>query len=198
MKRIGAAVLLAVLASGCKEKPKAQLPIAPEPSAPREAAWALTLPKLDAYLKYQRTLLVQAGKLPPPQWDGGPLKAYEEPSIEVKANVDERARIEAGLTPEEIEKIEQMLSRVASKRLTGRMMGVTEKDAMPPIDPTLSPEMQAALSSHDKLRKATLDLPEERADFGSANVDVLLQREDEVLKNWALLLQVPELAEKRK
>lgn len=199
MKRIGAAVLVVAFGAGCKEKPQAALPPLPEQTALAESdAWKLTLPKLDAYLQYQRTLLVQAGKLPAPAWDGGALKAWEEPSIAVKADLDERARTMAGLSSEEVEKIEAMIARVATRRLTGRMMGLDDKSLPTPIDPTLSPEGQAAAIAQDSLRKQTREMPDERRDFGPANVDVLLQREEEVLKNWALLLEVPELAEKRK
>lgn len=200
MNRIGWAVLALLAVAACKDKPSMQLKEAPDPALqpPKAPEWALTLPMLDGYLKYQRTLLVQAGKLPAPAWDGGGLKAFEEPTIAQKASADERARAEAGLSPDDVEKIENLLASVASKRMTARVMGISEKDVPPPIDPTLDPQMQEVQAAQASIRARMLDLPEERKTFGSANVDVLLKREDELIKNWALMLEVPELAEKRK
>ena len=191
------------LISACKNKPEPATPLAVEAGRQQaaEQKWALSLPMVDGYLRYQRTLLVQAGKIPVPAWDGG-LKAYEEPTVEQKASLDERARVEAGLSPEDVVKIEAMLSRVSARRMTYRLMKMDEKmPSLPevdPDDPTKGVELETAIKNQAKLRKSIKDLPDEREAFGSANVDVLLQQEDELLKNWGLMMQVPELAKARR
>lgn len=199
MNRVWPLLLGLVLISACKSKPAPLLPLGTDAGGVEaEAAgeWTLTLPMVDGYLRYQRTLLVQAGKLSAPPWDGG-LKKFEEPSVEQKADLDERARVEAGLTPEDVQKIEAIVSRVSARRLTYKMMKLDEK--MPdlpdpdPEDPTKGVELTQAIETQTKLKKAMEDLPEERQAFGSRNVDVLLKREEEVLRNWALMMEVPEL-----
>lgn len=211
---IRCALIALPLLCACKSKPAAVPPPAPvaQDGAARPERWALSLPMLDGYLRYQRTLLVQAGKAAPPAWDGG-LKKYEEPSIEQKADLDERARVEAGLAPDDVVQIEAMLSLVSARRLTSRLMKLDE--AMPP-EPEPEPEPDAepeeprpamglethaeasiALATQAKLKKTVQELTEERATFGSRNIDVLLQREEELLKNWELMMEVPELSKRR-
>jgi len=198
------ALLGLALSAGCKGKPAVPAEAAPPPvqAQPTEGpSWALTLPMLDGYLRYQRTLLTQAGKLPPPVWDGG-LKNFEEPTVEQKADLEERTRLEAGLSPDDVLKIEAIVSAVASRRLTYRMMKLDEQlpelPAPDPEDPTKGVELAKALESHGKLRKAMVDLLEERQTFGTRNIDLLLEREDELLKNWGLMLEVPELSKTRR
>ena len=207
---IRCALIALPLLCACKSKPAAVPPPAPvaQDGAARPERWALSLPMLDGYLRYQRTLLVQAGKAAPPAWDGG-LKKYEEPSIEQKADLDERARVEAGLAPDDVVQIEAMLSLVSARRLTSRLMKLDE--AMPPEpEPDAEPEeprpamglethaeASIALATQAKLKKTVQELTEERATFGSRNIDVLLQREEELLKNWELMMEVPELSKRR-
>src|SRR4051812_48638753 len=91
---VRAALALAglILLAGCKEKPRPAEALVADAGAEAEPeGWALTLPKLDAFLGYQRALMVQAGKLTPATWDGG-LQAYVEPDVEERANFDARAR----------------------------------------------------------------------------------------------------------
>ena len=49
-----------------------------------------------------------------------------------------------------------------------------------------------------QMKKTVVDMADERQQFGTKNIDVMLQREDELLQNWSLMMQVPELAEKRR
>lgn len=198
MKRIGWALALWMLGSGCKDKPAVTLKEAPAPAAPDPEAWALTLPKLDGYVRYQRALLVQAGKVAAPAFDGGALKQFDPQTIEQRATADEHARAQAGLTEEDVVRIEEMVSAVAAKRLTARMLGFSDKLPPPELPPDATQEQQAAMLAQTNLRKSALNLPEERQRFGDANIDLLLKREDQLLGNWALMLEVPELAEKRK
>lgn len=188
------------LICACRDKP---VPAAADAAPAGQAAsgpagWALSPPMLEGYLRYQRTLLVQAGKLQPPRWDGG-LKSFEEPSVEQKASLDERARLEAGLTVEDVLKIEAMLSKVSARRMTARLMHMDEQMPAAPVldpdDPSRGADLEKALKTQANLKKLVQDLPDEREAFGTANIDVLLRREDELLKNWGLMMQVPELAQ---
>jgi hypothetical protein len=182
VNRVRPALLLWVLLLGCKEHPPATVTAPQTLDAPsRPAQWVLTLPMLDGYLRYQRTLLVQAGKLAPPPWDGG-LKPFVEPTVEEKAELDERSRREGGLTTDDVEKIEQMVSVLASRRLAARTSG--EEAPMPP---------GLARAPDDTMpRPKSKSLDDERRRFGDASIDVLLKREAEVLKNWSLLMGLPE------
>lgn len=190
---------------GCKGKPAGMVAIeaTPAAAAAEPERWTLTRPMLDGYLRYQRTLLIQAGLLKASAWDGGSLKKFEDPSVEQKASLDERARLEAGLSPDDVLKIEAMLSRVASRRLTYRLMRMDEtmpEVPMPdPDDPAKTEDMAKGMAIQAKQMKKTVeDMAAEREQFGTKNIDVMLQREDELLQNWSLMMQVPELAEKRR
>lgn len=203
VNRVGVALMGLALMSACKSKPAPAAPITPQVTdeKPASEAWALTLPMVDGYLRYQRTLLVQAGKLEAPAWDGG-LRVFEEPSVEHKANLDERARLEAGLTPDDVLKIEAMLSQVSARRLTFRMMKLDERmPAIPqpdPDDPTKGVELEQSMATHERLTKSMKDLSDEKETFGAANIEVLLKREEELLKNWALMMHVPDLANRKR
>jgi hypothetical protein len=182
-------LLIVALMSACKNKAAPAAP--PTPAALREQAdagpWVLTLKMLDGFLGYQRTLLLQAGKMREAVWDGG------SPSIEQKANLDEEARLAAGLTPDDVLKIEAMLSRVAAKRITFRLMRLDEALPGLPADPDAK-----AAEAQEALKKSIADLAAEREAFGSGNIDALLAREEELLKNWGLLMDVSELAPRKR
>jgi hypothetical protein len=204
VKRICLTLSALALISACKGKPAPAVPDAAtaEQVEASPGGWTLTLPMVEGYLRYQRTLLVQAGKIPVVPWDGGLKKFEEEPSVEQKATLDDRARLEAGLTPDDVMQIESMLSRVSARRMTYQMMKMDER--MPdlpepdPNDPTNGADLAKALETQTRMKKAMQDLPEEREMFGSRNIDVMLQREEELLKNWALMMQVPELAQQKR
>lgn len=202
VNRICLALVGLALISACKRGPEPMLPDASE-AAPERAGlevWTLTPKMVDGYLRYQRTLLVQAGRISVPAWDGG-LKQFDETAtIEQKATLDERARMEAGLSPDDVLKIEAMLSRVSARRVSYRMMRLDEKTpTLPepdPDDPTKGAELEKSLQDRLRLKKAMEDLPEEREAFGSHNIDALLQQEEELLKNWGMMMGVPDLAPK--
>ncbi len=200
MNRFWLVLVGLALLSGCKSRARADAgtvaEAAVQPVAPTN--WVLTPAMLEGYVGYQQALLVQFGKATPPKWDGG-LKAFEDPGIEAKANVDELARKRAGLTADDVVQIEAMVSRVASRRMTYRLLG---GDAPKPgaDDPELlanQPELAQAIAMQEKMQKDQQALREEREQFGSRNIDVLLTREGPLLKNWALMMGVPELAETR-
>ncbi len=202
MTRICLALMGLALICACKGKAASEEPIAAQAARVQRdpVEWALTQPMVDGYVRYQRTLLVQAGKLAPAAWDGG-LKKFEETSVEQKANLDERARLEAGLTADDVLTIESMLSRLAARRLTFQLMRLNEKlpdlPQSDPFDPRQGAELAAAVQAHAKLKQSIEDLSDERQTFGSANIDVLLTREAELLRNWSLMMEVPELKERR-
>lgn len=172
---------------GCRDKVVAAPPMSVDSSVPAPATveWTLTLARLDAFLGYQRALLALATA------DAGRKGAA--PDLEQRAKFDERARQQAGLTDEEVEKIETMISQVASRRLAASLTGAEE--AMPVMPPNAKPEapevLAESLAKREKLKKSSQSLEEERARFGDQNINVLLQRESEVLRNWALLMGLP-------
>lgn len=145
---------------------------------------------VDGYLRYQRTLLVKAHPLQPAA------------GVEQRADLDEKARLEAGLTLDDVLKIEAMLGRVSARRLTFRLMELDEKMPEPPAaDPQDSARTaEAAQAGQAQLKRAQLkksiqNMTEERQAFGDQNIDVLLQREEELMKNWSLMMEVPELSQ---
>jgi hypothetical protein len=199
VNRTGVALMVLALISACKSKPEPTAPIAHQAGPASPAAgdrWVLTAPLLDGYLRYQRALLVQAGKLKGLPFDGG-LKQFVEPTVEQKATVDERARLEAGLTPEDVLQIEEMLSRVAGRRMTARLLSMDQPMPELPVMDASEPgqaDVSKALEARANLKREVVELAEERAKFGNRNIDLLLQREDELLKNWSLMMEVPELS----
>ena len=193
MNRPLLALIAVLLLGGCRKGELAAAPLAPDAAVEATpAAWALTLPQLDGYLRYQRAVLAR------PQPDGG-----KGPSVEERAALDEQARLGAGLSVDEVEKIEAMIGALANRRLAARMVGAEQALPLAPSQTEKrAPEREEALAksiaARDALNKASQSLTAERAQFGSANIDVLLQREKEVLELWGQLLGLPaEKGEKR-
>ena len=174
--------------AGCKDKPALATAQAADASEPAVVeAWTLTVNRLDGYLRYQRALLGQAGV------DAGAI----DPSVEARADLDERARQQAGLSVDDVERIESMVSSLASRRLASRMTGADQPLPLPPQEkdkpsPEQAEQLAHSIASRQALLKASTSLQDERTRFGSQNIDVLLQREAELLKNWALLMGLPE------
>jgi hypothetical protein len=182
------ALMSVLLLGGCRKGEVAVAPPAVDASVEAgPAAWALTLGQLDGYLRYQRAVLAR------------PLDA----GVEERATLDEQARLDAGLSVDAVEKIEAMIGALANRKLAARMVGAEEALPLPPAETEKrSPEKEEALAksiaARAELQKASKSLQAERAQFGSANIDVLLLREKEVLELWGQLLGLPaEKGEKR-
>ena len=131
---------------------------------------------------YQRALLGRSG-------DAGQ-------HVEERASFDEQARLEAHLSVEDVEKIETMVAALASRRMSARMTGVEEAIPLPPAQREKPPPEQAeqsakALAARQALLKSSRSLEDERARYGSQNIDVLLLREDQLLELWARMMGLP-------
>lgn len=187
MNRIRLALLSLAMVAACKDPPAATAAPTPDAAGQEPVEWTLTLSRLDGYLRYQRALIAQAPR------DAGAGEA----TVEERAGFDERTRQEAGLSVEDVEKIEAMISVLASRRLATRMTGADEPVPLPPqekekLSPEQTEQLARSMTARDTLLKASKSLEDERARFGTRNIDVLLQREAELLKNWALMMGLSE------
>jgi hypothetical protein len=187
VKRLLSVLAVVALFAACKGKAVVLAPIASEAEVDAgEAAWTLSLPMLDGYLRYQQRLL---------QSDAGA-------TVEARAELDASARAASGLSLDDVDRIETMIAALASRRLSAKLSGANEALPLVAADKTEKEkptpeqlEAQAkALAAREALKKANQSLAAERAQFGAKNVDVLLSRESQLLALWARLMELPELA----
>jgi hypothetical protein len=177
---VRAAWLCLLLCISCKKPEGGGLAAAPAevPAAPQavDAGFVLTTAMLDAYLRYE---LASQDSV-----DGGLLD---------HARADEALRERSGLSDGDLSRIDAMVAAVIARRMVTQLAG---QGGLGPdlgsLGANLSPEqqkhMQEALAAFKKAQSAATELKDERARFGSANVDVLLTREEDLRKNWEVLM----------
>jgi hypothetical protein len=175
--------------------------------APEDAAegkpYALTQQKLDAYVGYQRRMLdVYAATLSPPAVKavraGTPSDtqalAESMKRIESKAQKEAEARREANLSEEDVNRIGALVTDVIGERHLAAMMDLggelqkleaTRAKLSPEQQQEMDPEIEALRKQVQKMEK----LEALRATHGNANVDLVLTREKDLLKNYQDMLR---------
>ncbi|MFY0565479.1 hypothetical protein ACN28E_16780 [Archangium lansingense] len=170
--------------------------------------YALTQAKLDAYVGYQRQVLdayaamareLQAAKV---RLTAGTLDAQGRPvgmsesmkAIESKAESEAKARREAGLTEEDVNRIGSVVMDVITQRHMAAMMDLGgELKKLEEMQARLKPEQQKELAPQiDVMRQRVEEtdrLVSVRKLHGDANVDLVLSREQDLMRNYQDMLK---------
>lgn len=170
--------------------------------------YALTQAKLDAYVGYQRQVLdayaamareLQAAKA---RLAAGALDAQGRPvgmsesmkAIESKAESEARARREAGLTEEDVNRIGSLVMDVITQRHMAAMLDLAgELEKLEEMQARLKPEQRRELAPQLELMRKRAEetdrLVSVRKLHGDANVDLVLTREQELMRNYQDMLR---------
>jgi hypothetical protein len=179
-----------LLAAGCPRARSAE-PDAGEAAAAAAAptgpqAFVLTDARVKAWLTYQDRL---HGAGPPP-WDGGALPIFDPDKVMERATEDERARREVGLSLDDVQHIEELVSVLASSRLRW-FMAKSEVPDPATIDPKVAADDAKNMKVLQELHReqtASLSMTEERARHGDQSVDLLLKYEKPLLTAWTKMI----------
>lgn len=185
-------------------------------AAPVEAAealddskpYALTQAKLDAYVGYQRQVLdayaamareLQAAKV---RLTAGTLDAQGRPvgmsesmkAIESKAESEAKARREAGLSEEDVNRIGSLVMDVITQRHMAAMLDLAgELKKLEEMQARLKPEQQKELAPQIEVMRKRVDETDKlvavRKLHGDANVDLVLSREQDLMRNYQDMLR---------
>ncbi|HYO70515.1 MAG TPA: hypothetical protein VEU33_30985 [Archangium sp.] len=170
--------------------------------------YALTQAKLDAYVGYQRQVLdayaamareLQAAKV---RLTAGTLDAQGRPvgmtesmkAIESKAESEAQARREAGLSEEDVNRIGSLVTDVITQRHMAAMLDLAgELEKLEQMQARLKPEQQKELAPQIELMRERVEETEKlvsvRKIHGDANVDLVLTREQELMRNYQDMLR---------
>jgi hypothetical protein len=152
-----------------------------------DAGGWLTESALDAWLRYQRGLL----ELPPaPRPDGGPGRAWD--GLRARVQAEAALRADAGLSADEVDRIEAVVAAVVTERALARLGGGEATETFRAVLEGLGPEQRAkaeAALSELSAKALPASLAEVEAQFGADAVRVVLTREAEVTKTWDALLE---------
>ena len=134
----------------------------------------LTPEKLTAFIRYHSLMSGQAT-------DAG--------SPEQQASIMERARIETGLSVQDLEEMESMIPKVIGKRAFARQLAdeksLESLENMKAKVPLRHQRQLERLVGWNKAQRAeAMGLAEERKRYGDANVDLILSQEAELLRLW--------------
>ncbi len=179
------------------------------PSAEEEK---LTLSKteLDAFVTYQRrrqelftALIGELGKLQAKadagKYEGtiGGVGAMKDvvAITEKQAEAEEKARKESGMEAEKLERVEELVSAVISKRMVAKTLNqdqmITDMEKMRANVPAESKqEFDESIAQMKAQADELKTLKEERARFGAANVELVLSREGDLLADYEKWLGV--------
>lgn len=169
--------------------------------------YVLTQARLDAYVGYQRKVLdayaamakeLQAAKarlLADSETPGkGPALSESMKAIESKAEAEARARREAGLTEEDVNRIGALVTDVITQRHMAAMLDLAgELKKLEEMQARLKPEQAKELAPQLALMRQrvleTEKLVSVRKLHGDANVDLVLTREQELMTNYQDMLR---------
>jgi hypothetical protein len=169
--------------------------------------YVLTPAKLEAYVGYQRKVMdsysviardLQAAKarlLAGPETPGkGPSLSESMKAIESKAELEAKARREAGLTEEDVNRIGGIVTDVITQRHMAAMLDLAgELKKLEEMQARLKPEQARELAPQvETMRKRveeTEKLVSVRKLHGDANVDLVLTHEKELMTNYQDMLR---------
>lgn len=170
--------------------------------------YVLTKEKLEAYVGYQRKVMdsyaamareLQATKaklLAGPETPGksAPSLTDSMKAIESKAEAEARARREAGLTEEDVNRIGSLVTDVITQRhmaamidLSGELKKLEEMQAR--LKPEQAKELAPQIEAMRRRAQETEKLVSIRKQYGDANVDLVLTREQELMANYQDMLR---------
>lgn len=208
-------LVLGIAATGCKKEltPKQaqeaeleRLRQAAAEEADREdsappGSYVVTAGKLDAFVRYQRRMIeVQAALVRDTQrlmsrTDGG--LATAQASMDVlrsKADAEEAARRELGLTAHDVRMLSGMVMEVASRRSLARSLRLDDAlaelaEAQQRLGTERQEELAEQIEAVRKQHEALSGLRDARARWGDANVELLLTREADLTRNYQDMLE---------
>ncbi len=187
-------IFLWVLAAvaGCRKPvskdPGAPLSVAPAdvPGDEADAPLALTPGQLDRFIAYERELLAAEAALPKqPAGKKDPLAALDR-----LAREEEALRKKHQLSEREVDGLERMMAQVMDHRLFARstsLAGLVEQGQKmrEKLPAEQRAEFDVELDEMKKEHAAAEQLTDERAQFGDANVTLLLTREADLAPIWS-------------
>lgn len=205
-------VLWAVgLLAGCRKEEQAQQPAAPAaakadsnspPPLEDDAPYSLTAEKLEAFIGYQRKMLEVHTSLAKGMQamraqveSGAPLEGKAALKVlEGKAQAEAKARQEAGLSEEEVNRISALVTEVISQRQLAVSLDLgSELKKLEALQARLEPLQQKELAPQVEEMRRQVEALERmgplREQYGDANVDLVLTRERELTENYRGLLQ---------
>jgi hypothetical protein len=186
-------------------------PEAVESATGDDAPYVLTAPKLAAYVDYQRKVQaayaamareLQANRArlldAPAPGDAGtdkaPALSEGFKAIESKAEQEYRLRRESGLSEQDVNRIGALVTDVITQRHMAAMLDLSsELHKLEEMQARLKPEQAAELAPQisalrERVRE-TEQLVSVRRQYGDANVDLVLTREQELMANYQDMLR---------
>jgi len=165
--------------------------------------YVLTQEKLEAYVGYQRKVLdayaamskalqVVQARAAAPGKDPGLSDAMK--AVESKAEAEARARTEAGLSEEDVNRIGVLVTDVVTQRHIAAMLDLAgELQKLEAMQARLKPEQQKELAPQIETMRQRVQETEKlvtvRKQHGDANVDLVLTREKELMLNYQDMLR---------
>jgi len=218
MRKLLWVLFVAGALAGCKKEaaPPAQedTGVAAEEGSPEASAealeafddskpYVLTQARLDAYVGYQRKVLdayaamskalqVVQARAAAPGNDPGLSDAMK--AVESKAEAEARARTEAGLSEEDVNRIGVLVTDVVTQRHMAAMLDLAgELQKLEAMQARLKPEQQKELAPQIETMRQRVQETEKlvtvRKQHGDANVDLVLTREKELMLNYQDMLR---------
>jgi hypothetical protein len=224
MRKLLWVLFAAGMLSGCKKEEapapaREETGLAADKGSPEAAAeaiadfddskpYVLTQAKLDAYVGYQRQVLdayaamareLQAARA---QLTAGTVDAQGKPvglsesmkAIESKAESEAKARREAGLTEEDVNRIGALVTDVITQRHMAAMLDLAgELEKLEGMQAKLKSEQQKELAPQIATMRKRVEETERlvavRKVHGDANVDLVLTREQDLMRNYQDMLR---------
>ncbi|MFY1829030.1 hypothetical protein ACN47A_24130 [Myxococcus fulvus] len=174
--------------------------------AAETGTYAVTPEKLSAYVAYQRRMLeVYGSQVKGLQGlgvlvDAGTPEAMAEVRaglkvVEAKAKAEAEARASAGLSVADINGLAEVVTAVIGQRQLGRTLQYEDElrkleELQQKLPPEQREELAAQVASMRRQVESFQKLTDVRREYGDANVDMVLTREDELMKNYQEMLRV--------
>ncbi|QQR42677.1 hypothetical protein JKA73_26845 [Myxococcus xanthus] len=168
--------------------------------------YTVTKEKLDAYVGYQRRMLEVYGSLMKGLQNLGALVDAGTPEamaaareglkvVEAKAKAEAEARREAQLSEADVNGIAEVVTAVVSQRQLGRTLQYEEElKKLEALQAKLPPEQQQGMAPQVASMRAQVEafqtLADARRDYGDANIDVVLTREEDLIQNYQEMIRV--------
>ena len=146
-------------------------------------AGLMSASKLDAWLRYQKQLL---GK---PLLDAGlaPLNAMG------RARRERALRVDAGLSEDEVDFIEDLVAAIVTERNLAKLTGVEAmrdfEQAAVALTPSQKAQTAKALAGVRARAAQATSLEAQKTRFGAANVEAALARESELTKTYDAMVE---------